>query len=136
MTRNALIVDDDPSVQKSLGRLLKLKGFTVTAASNVAEALAALNGAGGVNGIGNHHEPAVVVLDLNLPDGSGADVLTVLRARSSPSRVAVWTGGAPLSVLQQIEPLHPDATFHKPHEVEKLIAWLEEVEGNGKGGSA
>lgn len=124
MPRKVLIVDDDTGVQKSLGRILKLKGFHVTAASSVADALALID----VNGNGDaDHAYDVAIIDLNLPDGTGVEVLTALRALSAPPRIAVWTGGAPPAVLQHVGAFRPDAAFLKPRDVVPLIAWAEEV---------
>src|SRR3954467_11774673 len=100
MPRKALIVDDDASVQKSLGRILKLKGFDVTAASTVAEALATVGVNGERKGDGVAHDVAIV--DLTLPDGTGAHVVAALRTLPAPPRIAVWTGGAPAPVLEHV----------------------------------
>jgi len=77
MTTSVLVVDDDPHVRRFLRAALAGHGHTVTEATTVAEALAELSHA---------PQPAVVLLDLGLPDGDG---LSVLRAIRPDSRVPV-----------------------------------------------
>ena len=72
-----LVVEDDPRVADSLARGLREAGFAVAAAGSLAAADAELaKGA-----------PALVVLDLNLPDGDGRSWLR--RARNAGYRMPV-----------------------------------------------
>ena len=72
-----LVVEDDPRVADSLARGLREAGFAVAAAGSLAAADAELaNGA-----------PALVVLDLNLPDGDGRNWLR--RVRNAGYRMPV-----------------------------------------------
>jgi DNA-binding response OmpR family regulator len=64
-----LLVDDDAAIRRSVAEGLELEGFEVVAASGGRAALAALET---VN-------PAVVVLDLAMPDLDGLEVLRRLR---------------------------------------------------------
>jgi two-component system nitrogen regulation response regulator GlnG len=65
-----LIVDDEPSVLYSFRRVFGEDGVDVLTADTVAE---------GVRQFRAHH-PDVVVLDLQLPDGSGLEVFAEIRA--------------------------------------------------------
>jgi two-component system KDP operon response regulator KdpE len=71
-----LVVDDDPHVLRFLRTVLAGHGHVVHEASTVAAGIAAFR----------EHQPALVLLDLGLPDGDG---LAVLRALRSDSRVPV-----------------------------------------------
>lgn len=72
-----LVVEDDPRVADSLARGLREAGFAVAAAGSLAAADAELaKGA-----------PALVVLDLNLPDGDGRNWLR--RVRNAGYRMPV-----------------------------------------------
>lgn len=73
---SVLVVDDDPHVRRFLRTALVGHGHAVVEAGSVAEALAELA----------RQPPAVVLLDLGLPDGDG---LAVLRALRPDSRVPV-----------------------------------------------
>lgn len=76
-----LIVEDDRRVAESLRRGLSEAGFTVDTASRLAAADAVL--AQGV--------PALVVLDLNLPDGDGRTWLRRVRAEGHRMPVIILT---------------------------------------------
>ena len=60
-----LLVDDDPSVLKSLGRVLATEGWQVVTAANGEEALARLA----------EREPDLMITDLRMGDVSGWDLL-------------------------------------------------------------
>ncbi|TOZ88775.1 sigma-54-dependent Fis family transcriptional regulator, partial [Burkholderia pseudomallei] len=62
---HALIVEDDPNSLSGLTALLGADGFSVDTATSLAEARGALA----------RSIPDVVLVDLNLPDGSGFDLL-------------------------------------------------------------
>ena len=71
MTRKSLIlvVDDERQIQRFLSPSLKMEGYEVALASNAAEAL---------ESVAREH-PALVVLDLGLPDRDGKSVIAELR---------------------------------------------------------
>jgi CheY-like chemotaxis protein len=79
-----VVVDDDVAVDKSFGQMLQAAGYDTHAEGNVAAGLSYLERAA----------PAVVILDLHLPDGTGLECLRRLRAwpqhRDLP--VAILTG--------------------------------------------
>jgi len=73
MTRKSLIlvVDDERQIQRFLSPSLKMEGYEVALASNAAEAL---------DSMAREH-PALVVLDLGLPDRDGKSVIAELRKK-------------------------------------------------------
>src|SRR3989338_5875414 len=77
--RELLVIDDEPMLCKALGSLFTEKGFHVTTAGTARDAL---DRAGAM-------KADVVLLDLSLPDGSGLDVLSTLKARFPSLRVVV-----------------------------------------------
>ncbi|MDX2060963.1 MAG: response regulator, partial [Gemmatimonadales bacterium] len=64
-----LVVEDEPQLRDSLTRGLRQGGHAVDSAGGVAEALSKL-------GLDPYD---ALVLDLNLPDGSGLDLARTLR---------------------------------------------------------
>jgi CheY-like chemotaxis protein len=64
-----LIVDDNPSIARSLVSLLSASGFDAQAVHSGAEALAFVR---------SHAAVALILLDMSLPDMSGIEVLRAL----------------------------------------------------------
>jgi CheY-like chemotaxis protein len=64
-----LIAEDDAAVRNSIALLLKASGYEVSTAANGLEALALLK-------VGL---PAVLISDLNMPEMSGFELLSVVR---------------------------------------------------------
>jgi FixJ family two-component response regulator len=75
------VVDDDESIRKALTRLLRASDFAVESYSSGQEFLASLKG----------RHPDCIVLDFQMPQVSGLDVLKDLRARSVDIPVVIIT---------------------------------------------
>jgi signal transduction histidine kinase len=80
-----LLVDDDRAVTASLGEFLEAEGYRVVVATTGGEALARLA----------ECRPAVVLLDLQLPDMDGLAVMKAAQ-RYGPADVIIITGHASL----------------------------------------
>jgi len=72
-TNTILIADDEPKIVDVLTLYLEKAGYDVAAASTGSEALR----------VADDTQPALVILDLMLPDVSGEEVCSLLRARSA-----------------------------------------------------
>jgi DNA-binding response OmpR family regulator len=116
-----LVVEDDRASRSALMMLLRIIGFDPFPATNVAEALVALQ-----------ESPACLILDLMLPDGNGSTVLSHIRRNNLPIRVALATGAIDWQTMIESSPGKPDAVFHKPLDFKKLTAWLEEQCGGSE----
>ena len=66
-----LVVEDDPLLRRSLARGLRTSGYLVAPAGSAAEAEPAMC---------NERAPDFAVVDYQLPDGTGPDVLEALRS--------------------------------------------------------
>ncbi|MCL6620477.1 MAG: diguanylate cyclase [Syntrophobacterales bacterium] len=82
MPEQILVVDDDPALLQVLTRFLQGQGFAVEAHQRGGTALAAVE----------QQEPAVAILDLNLPDLSGLEVMRRLKATRPDTEVILFTG--------------------------------------------
>src|SRR3954454_1690048 len=76
-----LVAEDDRSVRESLARALKLEGYDVEVVSAGEQALAAYDAVA----------PAVVVLDIMMPNVDGLSVCRRLRARGSTVPILMLT---------------------------------------------
>lgn len=81
-TEEILVVDDDQAIRWTLKEALQSWGFTPIAASSVAEGIKLFN----------DHLPAAVLLDIDLPDGSGLDVLREIKGEHQDAIVIMITG--------------------------------------------
>ncbi len=70
---HALIVDDSASTLESLEQLVKLEGFTTATAATMDQARVELS----------KQPPDVVLVDLNLPDGSGLSLFDSINGLSA-----------------------------------------------------
>jgi two-component system, response regulator RegA len=80
--RTLLIVDDDAPLCQRLARAMERRGFIVTAVESLTAGIDAATRAA----------PAFAVVDLRLGDGSGLDVVKVLRKARPSARVVILTG--------------------------------------------
>jgi two-component system, response regulator RegA len=80
--RSLLIVDDDRPFRERLSKAMERRGFAVRIADSVTEGIEAVMA----------DPPAFAVLDLRLLDGSGLDIVPVLRDARPDSRVVILTG--------------------------------------------
>ncbi len=109
-----LLVDDDPAIRRAVSAGLELEGFTVVAASG---GRAALEAAARI-------APAVVLLDLSMPDLDGLEVLERLRA--SGDQVPVCVLSARDEVDDRVAGLQAGADDYvvKPFALEEVVARL------------
>lgn len=81
MAEKILVVDDEQLIRWTLGEALRGWGFLPVEAPTVRKALELFE----------TERPAVTLLDINLPDGSGLDVLREIRKRQSDAVVIMIT---------------------------------------------
>ena len=96
-----LLVEDDASLRRSLGEFLKDSGYTSYTAGTLREAWETIRAV----------SPVLCLLDVNLPDGSGLDLLRAIIQEGLATRVIVMTAFP----LQHLQPQYPAGT---------LVEWL------------
>ena len=118
-----LVVEDDPVLSDGLKVGLGLYGATLDIVSNCADGNAALAA----------DEFDALVLDLMLPDGSGLDLLTTLRARGDRTPVLLLT--ALDEVADRIRGLDAGADDYlgKPFDLEELAARVRAISRRAEG---
>ena len=80
--RKLLLVDDDAPLRRSLTRALERRGFAVLPAEGLAEGRM----------LAREHRPEFAVLDMRLAEGSGLDLLKMLREVRPEVRIVIVTG--------------------------------------------
>ncbi len=110
-----LLIDDDPAVTNVLKLFLETAGHTVAVASNVTQGKSAIQAGG--------HD--AVVLDLNMPDGRGFDVLRFLREElKSTVKVIVLSGQKQEAAVLQALEMGADDFVRKPFSPREVVARL------------
>ena len=116
MTQTLLVVDDEPQFLRTLATNLRGAGYAVETAATVEGALSAAKG----------NQFDAVVLDLVLPDGSGTDVCTGLRAWSDVPIVVVSAVGEEQEKVDALDAGADDYVV-KPFPLAELLARLRAV---------
>ena len=118
-----LVVEDDPNVRGLLETLLTAEGYDVATASD------------GLAGLGKLAviRPALMLLDLMMPDLGGAQVLERTRAdaRFADLPIVVLTGK--LEAVPDLRAwLGAENVFVKPFEVTELLTRVAQITGGPK----
>ena len=107
-----LMVEDDANLAQSLFQGLEEAGFRVCRAESIAEAQALFA----------EQRPALVLLDLGLPDGDGSELLETIREHDVDLPVIITTARSDLS--DRVAGLENGADDYlvKPYAFEELLA--------------
>jgi PAS domain S-box-containing protein len=109
--KKILIIDDDPNIRKTLTDILELKGF---------EAFSAESGTEGIKSIGQ--APVnLAIIDLGLPDMSGLDILTSVRAGGSATEAIVLTGDSSIDAAIEATNRGAFSFLLKPYDIAQLM---------------
>ena len=106
-----LLVDDESSIQRAVGPLLRSRGYEVDLAGTGAQALE----------IFAARTPVLVVLDLGLPDIEGTEVCRRIRAVSQVPIIVLSARGAEADKVNALN-LGADDYVTKPFGAEELLA--------------
>lgn len=108
-----LVIDDEPPIRKLLRMGLSTQGYEVLEASNGKMALEKLI-----------EEPALIILDLGLPDIQGHELLRTIRARNESVPIVVLSSRGDEAGKVQALDLGADDYLTKPFGMDELLARL------------
>jgi len=117
-TAGVLIVEDDAVLAHAVGRNLTARGYDARIVGTVAEALDALE----------KDTPSLVVLDIDLPDGSGWEVLHTLRAGGRHAVPAIVMSALRPNVRLVTE-LGCVGILEKPFPIDSLLRMIKHYIG-------
>ena len=109
-----LVVDDDADTRRALDRAFVRRGWEVTMAGSVAEALGRLDPA-----------PECILLDMDLPDGGGEEVLMEVLRGYPRTRVFVCSGTEVPRQVALLGRMSPAMVVRKPVELDALTLRCE-----------
>ncbi|WP_025034379.1 response regulator transcription factor [Bradyrhizobium sp. DOA9] len=108
-----LVIDDEPPIRKLLRMGLTTQGYDILEAPNGKTALEKLD-----------EEPALIILDLGLPDIQGHELLRTIRTRNEGVPIVVLSSRGDEAGKVQALDLGADDYLTKPFGMEELLARL------------
>ncbi len=115
---NVLLVEDDPVLVDVLSRNLLARGYSVKAETTAEGAILSMA----------EEWPDALLLDINLPDDSGWEVLRRLDDHSRQNLGVIVISAAPISP-KRIQEFRPARWFQKPFPLDALFRALRELNG-------
>jgi two-component system, OmpR family, KDP operon response regulator KdpE len=112
-TIKVLIIDDEPAIRKLLRMGLSTQGYEILEASNGRTALEKLA-----------EGPALIILDLGLPDIQGHELLRMIRGRNEGVPIVVLSSRGDEAGKVQALDLGADDYLTKPFGMDELLARL------------
>jgi len=121
-----LVVEDDPDLRRLLRDGLEREGFAVRTASTGRDAVAA--------GTSDSERPALLIVDIGLPDADGRDVCQALRARGIDAPVIFLTARDALTDRLAGFNAGGDDYLTKPFDFAELVVRLRALERRSQAG--
>lgn len=115
---NVFIVDDDPSVRKGLGRLLRSAGYEIEAFGSAQEFLAMTTDCSG---------PACLVLDVKMPGLNGLELQQELQQREYAMPIVFITGHGDIPMSVKAMKNGAIDFLIKPFDEEDLLKAVKEA---------
>ena len=115
--KKILYVDDDAALREIVKDQLSSAGFIVDEAEDGAAAIKKLEG-------GNFD---LMLLDINMPNKSGIDVLKFIKEKSLKCKVIMLTGRVGFSVATESLKLGADDYITKPFNMDYLLFSIKRV---------
>lgn len=112
-----LLVDDEVKFLNAIADRLTIKGFDVVTATNGVAAV----------GAANTGQFDVAVLDLQMPDTDGAQVLKILKTNHRFIEIIMLTGHATVDSAVECTKLGAFKFLEKPYDFDKLVEALKEA---------
>jgi DNA-binding NarL/FixJ family response regulator len=118
VSASVLVIDDHPLVRDGVKRSLTAAGFNcVGEASSLKEAIAMIA----------LHNPHVITVDLNLPDGNGLEIISWVRKNSSTIAIIVLSLEDDLNLISAASQSGAQAFISKSQSAEHLISAINSV---------
>ena len=122
MTR-ILIADDHPMIAAALDMLLRGSDYSLVGRARTGtEALAQVD----------QLQPDLLLLDVNMPGGSGIEVLRQLGDRDNPPKVILLTAGMDETQLLSADSLQPDGMVLKTSDPALLLECMDQVRAGNR----
>ena len=122
-SKTILIVEDDSSARRAIGRLLKVEGWKTLEAPNGVQGLRVFRS----------QFPEIVLTDVVMPGFDGFFLTAVIKSISPQSPVIIMTGLGDGELDRKAQDLGISALLRKPFDPEHLLVALSHVVGSSNG---
>jgi len=114
-----LIADDDPEIQRMLSTAMWGLGYEPVSAADAMQTVM----------VARNSNPDVILLDVNMPGGTGLMALERLKALTATRRIPVIaiTGSAEEGLAEKVKGMGAQAFFPKPLDIVALMNMLVEI---------
>ncbi len=116
-----LLVEDEAQLSEYLKPFLERRGLVVFVAAAAQEAL----------DIYAQEDPAIVLLDLGLPDRDGRQLLKEIKSRDPQTKVVIISGYTEASTKKELLLLGADYFLEKPIVPLRLYEFIKEISAKG-----
>jgi two-component system, OmpR family, KDP operon response regulator KdpE len=113
-TARIMILDDEQDLAEGLAEMLRLRGYAVDIAADVAEAL----------DNARHRRFDIAFVDSNLPDADGADVGIDLKRIMPEARVVMMTGSRDPASLRPAILAGAEGPLLKPFSIKEMLQFM------------
>ena len=117
MAEKVLLIDDETEFLETLSERMSLRGMNVSTAENAENAVSAIDGA----------DYDAIVLDLQMPDMNGIEMLKVIRKSHPDMQVILLTGQATLEAGIEAMKLGAMDFMEKPADVDSLTEMIKNL---------
>ena len=117
-SKRVLVVEDNPSMRRTLTTFLERAGFDVVAVAEYQRALELIE----------DELFYSLVTDLDLPGGTGLDLVLTANSLRPEMRSVLMTGYGCSAIRKQADQLSLHRYLEKPFDPDDLVASLEEEE--------
>jgi len=109
--KSVLVIDDDLAILDMIGELLGYEGYQVATSSSGSDAIARAKA----------NPPALILLDLMMPEMSGWQVISALRAQPQTNAIPVVLLSARRDLPATARDLGVEHFLEKPFELDDLL---------------
>ncbi|MEQ9298630.1 MAG: response regulator [Cyclobacteriaceae bacterium] len=114
---SALIVDDEEDIGAMLMRFLDREGITTVYADRIKKA----------KGVIENESFDFYLLDLNLPDGTGFDLIPTIRNQSHSAKIIVISAYDGVAEMERARDLEIDRFIRKPFTKKEVLETIAEL---------
>lgn len=118
MAEKVLLIDDEVEFLGNLSERMELRGMNVTTAENADKAVTALD----------NNDYDAIVLDLQMPDMNGIDLLKVIKKSHPEAQVILLSGHATLDAGIQAMKLGAMDFMEKPADIASLTEKIKKAQ--------